>query len=285
MTLRTTVGISLLNEMRKPLITHLECIDNSLGIESSVEIGRMRILLNEARTAHLSEPDEVFNDLFLLEELLQLFEHYGKFWFLLANFKFTDSWNELQNAFDSIRLIRRFTDIDISGIEDQLYEIESAYPYEIFFSIGVIVEKFECSICGEDIDSFDCIHRKGELYRGQMAFGKAKNIERLDHVAMVKHPVDKRCVISYENDAPQFEVVRYISSLLSSKQLKISKFGGIAWVKRRISNPEHKDLPRNTLCYCGSRQKFKKCCINKAFVENDHAQIFPANSLIERIRF
>lgn len=282
MALNTKAGIGLLSDLRKPLKSHLELVDAKAGIAATPEIGQLLTKLAEARTIHASDCDEALNEIFILERYVQLFAEYGQLWAQIAESQFTESWSSLQGAFDLIRLIRRFSRLDVSAIEDQLYALESAYPYNIFFSMGAVVERFECSICGNDIDSFDCAHRKGELYRGVMAYGIARNIVNIDHLAMVEHPVDKRCTISYSDDAPQFGVVRYLGNLVSSKELLVSCFGGIAWGKKVVPNKEHRVLGRNDRCYCRSGRKFKNCCINKAFVEQDHAQIIPAHSIIER---
>ena len=280
--LKTDLGRHLLSELRKPLKLHLELVDAEAGADASPELERLRFMLAEARVVHDSGTDETLNDIFVLEKYVQFFGEYGYLWRNIATFQFSESWSSLQNAFDLIRLVRKFSNINVSTLENQLYALESAYPYKVFFSMGAVVERFECSICGKDIDSFECKHRKGELYRGQMAYGIARNIVRFDHLAMVEHPVDKRCVVTYANDAPQFGVVRYIGELLDSKKLLVSNFGSIAWGKRRIPNPNHTDLGRNQSCYCGSGRKFKKCCIDKAFTEQDHAQILPTHSIIER---
>lgn len=280
--LKSEFGLHLLSEMRKPLRVHLKLVDAEAGTEASPELELLRSKLAEARVQHHAGTDETLNDIFVLEKYVQLFGEYGHLWRKIATSQFSESWSSLQTAFDLIRLIRRFSNVSVSTLEDQLYALESAYPYNVFFSMGAVVERFECNICGKDIDSFECTHRKGELYRGQMAYGIAKNIVQFDHLAMVEHPVDKRCVITYANDAPQFGVVRYIGELLSSGKLLVSNFGSIAWGKRRIQNPNHENLGRNQPCYCGSGRKFKKCCIDKAFTEQDHAQILPTQSIIER---
>lgn len=282
MALKTSVGLDLLSEMRGPLRAHLGHVDAQVGVEASPAIEQLLLNLGGARIAHASSCDEVLNEIFILEKYVRLFGYYGLLWQQIATSQFSESWSSLQSAFDLVRLIRRFSSLDISAIENQLYALETAYPYNIFFSMGAVIEQFECSICGKDIDSFDCMHRKGELYRGQMAYGIARNIIRLDHLAIVDQPVDKRCVVSYSNDAPQFGVIRYISELLSSKKLLASNFGSIFWEKRRSRSSDHRNIGRNDPCYCQSGLKFKKCCFDKAFIEQDHAQILPAESLIER---
>lgn len=279
--LKTAEGCDLLSSLRAPLRVYLQLVDADVGVTKLSEIDRLLSELSNSKVLHESGEEDVLNDVFLLERYVRLIGEYGLLWRQVASSQFSESWCTLQNAFDLIRLIRRFSNINTSAIEDQLNALESLYPYDVFFSMGAVVEWFECSICGKDIDSFDCHHRKGELYRGQLAYAIARNIVQFDHIAIVDQPADKRCVISFSNDNDCFSAVRYLGELISSKKLLISCFGGVAWGKRRILNPEYKSLRRNELCYCQSGLKFKKCCINKAFTEQDHAQILPRTSIIQ----
>lgn len=281
--LKTAKGLQLLSELGSPLRRHLEIVDLEVGCYESQYIVQALAKLSESKSSHINSTEEILNEIFILEKFAQLFLEYGRMWLEISQSNFSESWVCLQNAFDLIRIIRRFSGLNVSAIENQLYALESAYPYNIFFSVGAVVEQFDCSICGQDIDSFECIHRKGELYRGEIAYGIARNISHFDHVAMVEHPADKRCVISYPNDAPQFSVVRYLAGLVSTKKILISKFGGISWQKIKTPNPDHLYLRRNDLCYCQSGRKFKKCCIANDYIERDHAEIFSANSIIQDI--
>ncbi|MFJ2458432.1 SEC-C metal-binding domain-containing protein [Pseudomonas neuropathica] len=281
--LKTAEGCDLFSSLHAPLKACLQLVDVEVGISKSSEIEKLLSELSDSKTLHELSEEAVLNDIFVLERYVLLIGEYALLWRQIASSKFSESWITLQNAFDLIRLIRRFSNIDTSAIEDQLYALETLYPYKVFFSMGAVVEWFECSICGKDIDSFDCNHRKGELYLGRIAYATARNIVQLDHIAIVDQPADKRCVISFSNEDNCFSAVRYLGELISSKKLLISCFGGVAWGKRRLQNPEYKVLRRNELCYCQSGIKFKKCCINKAFTEQDHAQILPRMSIIPRI--
>jgi hypothetical protein len=275
-------GDVLLANFADSLKRNLVAIDIGVGLEHSPELDHLTSRLTDARELYCEASDEVLDDIFVLERYVRMFGEYGLLWHQIKSLRFSESWSTLQNVFDLIRQIKRFSTIDVSAIEDQLYALETLYPYNIFFSIGAVVERFDCSICGHDIDSFECTHRRGELYRGQVAIAIARNIVQLDHVAMVEQPVDKRCVISYKNDAPQFSVVRYLANLLSNRSLTVLRFSGAVWAKRIISNERHREMGRNELCYCDSGRKYKKCCIGKASVEQDHVQIIPGLSILPR---
>ncbi|MFH2135378.1 MAG: SEC-C metal-binding domain-containing protein [Pseudomonadota bacterium] len=280
--LNSEVAEQICSEYRAEMLDFLVQVDRDIGAETASSLDILREGLNAARTANENGPDEILNDLYVLDRYLDFFTRYGLVWKLIARQQFADSWDALQDALDCLRLIRRFSAIDISEFEDQLIELEKSFPYHVFFSIGAAVESFECSICGQDMDSFDCPHRKGYLYRGHMAYGIARKITNFDHVALVEKPEDKRCVVKYEDTSEQFSIVRFIAQLLLSRKMKVSEFGRLLFSKRSIPNPEYRKVGRNAPCYCGSGKKFKTCCVSKAYIESDHVDVLPHPIVIER---
>ena len=282
MRLRTLPAESLYEEMRELLRQFLSDVDLEIGLDGSTRIegARERIAVFFAQNS--DGPDELLDDIYVIGRYVDLFARYGELWRLIAEEKFSASWSKLQDTLDSLRLVRRFSNINVSGLEEQLVELEKTYPYNVFFSIGALVEQFECSICGLDIDSFECPHRKGQLYRGRMAVGIARNLVSLDHVAMVDQPEDRRCVVTYEDTGEQFMVVRFLSRLLRERSMSISDFGFLLFSKRMKPNPGYKKVGRNAPCFCGSGIKFKRCCIAKSQIEGDHVDITCRPLPIER---
>lgn len=282
MNLNSEIAEEICRKYRPVILDFLAQVDRDIGVENAGSLDIVREGISEARTANENGPDELLNDLYVLNGYLDFFARYGLLWKHLACQQFSKSWDTLQGTLDALRFIRKFSAIDISEFEDQLLELEKSYPYNVFFSIGAAVESFECSICGQDMDSFDCPHRKGHLYRGRMAYGIARNITNFDHVAMVDKPEDKRCVVKYEDTGEQFSLVRFIAQLLLSRKMKVSEFGKLEFSKRSIPNPEYRKVGRNAPCYCGSGKKFKTCCISKAHTEGDHVDVVPHPIVIER---
>jgi hypothetical protein len=228
------------------------------------------------------ENDDHLADLFVLDRYVELCSIYGALWQSIIQQRFSASWNALQDALDSLRLIKRFSQIDVLFFEDQLLALEQAYPYKVFFSVGMTVKMFECSLCGKDIDSEACLHRRGHLYSGEMAYGIARAVAELDHVSVVTRPEDKRCVASFEDTAEQFGLIRYVSELTASGQLRISDFTRLHFSKRIVRNPHYVKVGRNCPCFCGSGKKFKRCCISKEVLEGDHAEVVAEARNIEQ---
>lgn len=161
----------------------------------------------------------------------------------------------------------------MSFFESQLTELEQLYPYNVFFSVGMVVEGLECSLCGFDIDSDECLHIRGQLYSGRIATAIVKDVARFDHAALVTNPANKRCVVQYEDTGAQFNVIRYLSNLIKSNKFQVSDQLNVRFSKRKLPNPEYKKLGRNEQCFCNSGRKFKKCCMAKDHIEEDHVDI------------
>jgi hypothetical protein len=240
------------------------------GQQTIAEMHRIVAKEQEATT----EADEAYlNDLYVLDKYVCFLATYGELWQKIINQEFADSWCSLQDALGLLRLLKRFSTIDINFFESQLTELEQVYPYNVFFSSGMVVAGLECSLCGFDIDSDECLHLRGQLYRGRMATAVVQKILRLDHVGLVTHPADKRCVMKYEDTAEQFKVIRHLSNLIISKRCHISDLWSVRFSNRRLPNPEYRKLGRNERCFCGSGAKFKKCCMANEYVEEEHVDI------------
>ena len=216
--------------------------------------------------------ENYLNDLYVLDSYLSFWRSYCETWKLIVNKEFKESWCKLQDSIDLLKTLKKFSRIRLDFFENQLLELEKAYGYHIFMSAGIIVEEYECSICGKDIDSLECNHRIGRLYRGEIASGIAKNIT-IDHASLVSSPDNKRCVVSNENDSHIFTIIRYLSNVIENKQCSISDFNRIEISENKHKNPDYVPQGRNEQCSCGSGKKFKKCCIDKEYIDGIHADI------------
>ena len=234
-----------------------------------------------------NEPDETSNECFILSEFINLLLDYTSFWALVVSEKYSDSWSKLQDVQSRLRVIYRFTEKEklplLSHIEKQCGSLEILFPYSMFLSVGILNEEVECSICGKSIDSFDCEHIAGELYRGKMARGIVKKIKEVDHVSLVTNPADKRCTVQVLDNAPEFNGVKYLANSIGKRELEPLCFDHVEISKRRILNDKIPTVGRNEPCPCGSGKKFKKCCINQRYVEKDHAEIIIGNIAVAEL--
>jgi hypothetical protein len=235
-------------------------------------ITEIKSALASARSQGDAE-ESYLNDLFVLDAYSDLLLAYSDLWQNVVEQRFAASWNSLQDALDLLRVIKRFSGVDVIFFEDQLTQLEGLYPYDVFASVGMVVEGFNCNICSWDIDSDDCPHLRGRLYRGVMAHGIARGIRHLNHVALTTTPADKRCVIDYPNDGEQFKLVRFLSNLLKANQCRPSDFSHLRHSTRPLPDVGDKGVGRNDPCPCGSGTKFKKCCLVGPAREQKHVDI------------
>lgn len=280
-TLQTAPANNLFEHLKPVARDALVALNELRFLDSKQAIAELHTRLAAARAAEECPEDYLLNDFYILNKYVGFLSFYVETWHRIIKHEFSTSWNSLQDSLDLLRLIKRFSGIDISFFETQLVELERTYPYNVFFSIAATVDHFECSICGLNLDSHECPHMRGQLYAGVMAYGIARKIREVDHVSIVTHPRDKRCVVRYDDSGEQFKLVRHLSTLVASKKFQISDFAYLRFSKRQSQNPDYQKLGRNERCFCGSGMKFKRCCISKVYVERDHVDIVAEPRRIE----
>ena len=140
-------------ELLKPqLRSVLVSFDDLCFPDGYAEIENIRALSQKTQQEINCSDEPYLNDMFALTKYLDLFLEYGKLWENIFGQHFSDSWSSLQNTLDLLRLIKKFSAINIQFFENQLIELEQTYPYNVFFSIGASVEFFR-------VQHLRCKHR------------------------------------------------------------------------------------------------------------------------------
>lgn len=136
-------------------------------------------------------------------------------WILLKRDMPNEAWDRLVAAqmayLDATRAHSGFAHCEVRLME--LEQIEGhMFPPQVFTSAGFVSDWVDCSICGEQYAK--CEHLRGKPYMGEFCEVIHRN-PRADHVAVVKHPADKRCrVVSFNTkeghrDKLSWEVTPY----------------------------------------------------------------------------
>ena len=215
-----------------------------------------------------------------------IYNCYFRFFAKFANYhqslldeKYKDSWFYLQDCFDLARVVGKFVAQDkrreIPQIVDILRQYEKMYPYNDnwFWSSEFVVLKSRCSICGKSMQSFECTHRKGNLYWGDFA---VENIYKADlkSVSLVDHPRDKRrfTETKEQSELPEKERFNKLDAFLRLRVNPLQYFDMRTKTEFR-RNHRIKKMNRNDVCFCGSGKKFKKCCSNKLYGDYGIAKI------------
>lgn len=220
--------------------------------------------------------DDFYDDMFICQTFCMFLATYADYWTILLQKDYPESWNRLQDAIDCLRTLNRFSLVNKTSVfrffEKQLQSLEILYPYRIFASIEVIAGRVECSICQKSIDSLECSHIQGELYRGKVAYGIVRDIKEFLSMSLVENPADKRCVMSEIEGKPiRFPCVEYLAKSMVNRKFNALMVSHTVKTTRKEFTV-FENIPRNDKCPCGSGKKYKKCCLGKT-IEKPHIEI------------
>ena len=121
-------------------------------------------------------------------------------WVLLKQEDPDSAWNKLIVAQEAAVAAVR-ADSGFSHVRQYYQRLEAieelVFPPQVYTSSGTITQQLECSICGREYE--DCEHLIGKPYTGEFCHVIIQDF-KLDHVAIVDHPADKRCRITSFHD-------------------------------------------------------------------------------------
>jgi hypothetical protein len=155
------------------------------------------------RTMIKSKDEKSSNILLSLENLLSAYISELKMYVFLKEDDMDKAWESLVTAQYSIRTAFQADDI-VSSYDGELYmeKLElievTFFPRQTFNSIEAIVEKSECSICGQDYGK--CAHVKGRPYMGQICYRKITKMKLQGVSILVTNPANKMCRVIHFSD-------------------------------------------------------------------------------------
>lgn len=249
--------------------------------DSFGELKQCENLFKDVKEIAIRNKDErLANAQKVYELYFEFFAAFAKYHQSLFDGKYKDSWNYLQDCLDIAKAVGKFLDIEerreVPAIVEILLQYEKMYPYNVFCSSEYIVSKSHCSICGKSMQSLDCAHRKGKLYWGDVAVEMIDEIRKIQAVCLVSHPEDKRCIIETKEQAnlPEQERFKKLHDFLEMKINPLQFFDIHSKIERRRDWQIPK-MNRNDMCFCGSGNKFKNCCIDKMYYNHERIIISP----------
>lgn len=218
----------------------------------------------------------------VVKEYLVLVCNLTRYFELLLSGKYKSSWDVLQNCLDNIVFIGRYVEpskrFDIPDILGLLLSYERLYPYHVFASSEMLITKSHCSICGNALLSLDCSHLVGNLYWGEVACEVVDDM-KFEAVALVSHPLDKRCVMELSEDKrSEVEKFAFLHEFVQQSPNLLLVFD----IEEQKSIRQRDDIVvvgRNDPCSCGSGKKFKKCCYPNLNYEHIHYKITTKSSI------
>jgi hypothetical protein len=155
--------------------------------------------LKERAIAH--EYEDAANALLSFGEIADALIHELNMWIAIKEEKYAEAWDFLVNAqvaaIDAMRAHRMADHLE--GYIAHLSALEKhIFPNHGFLSIGAIVQKSECSLCGQEHGT--CDHLVGKPYMGKMCYEFVSEFE-LEEISFVKIPGNKHCRVTSFTDA------------------------------------------------------------------------------------
>ena len=139
------------------------------------------------------EDEDSANQLLSFEEMLQALIFELTMWVAFKDDDAHAAWTALIEAQSAGRTAMQAH--EISGWMDtcieRLHVLEHLlFPPQTFVSMGMIIRKSSCSICGREYG--ECDHVKGKAYMGQMCARVIEEFEKLE-TSIVSEPANKHC--------------------------------------------------------------------------------------------
>lgn len=221
--------------------------------------------LASAKSAYVAEGrEDNATAAWCLETIASAQDHFiGAFLHLKHN-DFYEAWCLFERAEIALhQLARHYTPPDdqfgLLHMQTAIAQFQSLYPYRLFFSPGMVVRRATCSICGETFRlTGGCEHEVGEIYKGEMCCRVLNDIEPLE-ISIVEKPVQKYSVPFSDDISYDYGPVHYVTAALASPWHGWS----VEKEERLVAREGFPGTSRNESCPCGSKKKYKKCCLLK----------------------
>lgn len=259
--------------------------DNNILLEIKENI------LGNKKAAVFQNDDILSKEYWCLEQIYESQNCFIEAFKLIKEHKYYDGWCKLEKSEIALHFLSKHFDINSPGyklnfIEDKITEIQSLFPYKVFFSTELIEKKIQCSICDKVITPRNkCEHEIGEVYNGEVCIRKITDGEFIG-IAVVQNPVHKYSVAFPINDKKEnvdpydYSVVKYLIDRLNSPfdNWRVER------MKRRHPHENFSHIGRNELCPCGSGIKYKKCCLKESGVLMPHIEFIFANDIPKELQ-
>lgn len=200
-----------------------------------------------------------------METIGRIQDHFVSAFANMKSSNYKKAWDQLERCEIEIKFLDdHFTDDDGDfGIEHcrvHTSQFQELYQLKLGVSPGILCKEIRCSICNSRLTlRSGCSHKIGEIYDGEYCGRTVVDFDIL-HVALVENPAQRFSVIFPEEDLERrFSLVNYVCRGLRSPWHSWS----YKKEERRQHHPAFRRLGPNDLCACGSKVKYKRCCLNK----------------------
>jgi hypothetical protein len=142
--------------------------------------------------------EEAANALFHLQCGLNAQIAFLKMWLSLKKSEYYEAWDFLIDAEEYISIAMRAKDGG-AGLDEFLEDLRRVervvFPgYNVYNSWGAVIRAGQCTICARPFS--ECDHVEGLVYGGRLCVRIRPEIVRVEHIALVEEPRDRRCVVT-----------------------------------------------------------------------------------------
>lgn len=262
-------------------LTHIVELLRQVKDRSADDVSKISDGLALAKQEAIGDEDEAAaKHIWCLEQILLAQQQYIASFELLRQADYYEAWCKLERIELTLRFLApHFGDskrefwLDFIRVHSRQWQ--ELFPYRIFMSPEIIEHEKICSICRKVLSIRNpCGHRVGEIYGGQMCHRIVTRPEFIG-TAFVESPVQKYSVpflvdpkTGGVEDQYNYKLVQYAALRLTSA------FDGWSFerIQRRHPHSRFASVGRNDPCPCGSKDKYKRCCLPESGVLGEHVQ-------------
>ena len=196
--------------------------------------------------------------------------------------KFYEGWCELERAENAYHsLYPHFKDelnsFSLEFIFKHIIQYQELFPYKMFLSLENIVKEKKCNICGQIINiRKSCGHKVGEIYDGERCIRIITDVEFLA-VSLVEKPLNKYTVTFIVDEKTGKKIDHYDYSIIEFIVERLeSPFHNWDYerTEKRYPHEKFKDIDKEENCPCGSKRKYKDCCLKESGVLRPHIEVY-----------
>lgn len=249
-------------------------------------------ILNEKKIAVDKSNQDFAKQLWIYETILKIQEDFIRSFKLMKEELFYEAWCSLEQTELGIGFLARHYDISndeykICTIDRLTTGFQSIFPYKIFMSPELLEIEKICSVCKSPISiRKPCEHIVGDIYDGKMCC-RIVTKSKLLGMAMVFDPVQKYSVgFTVDKDGEKIDQYNYSvpKYLIDRLETPFDEWSADK-TKKRHPHSNFKYLGRNDLCPCGSKIKYKKCCLNEEGVLRPHVEFYFPNGIAPVLQY
>ena len=223
--------------------------------------------------------------LWIYQTIIEIHKLYVYAFSLLKEKSYYKAWCQLERIEITFHSLNRHFSFDkklyfLWHIKKSVKNLQVLFPYRMFASSEILKKKKKCSVCEKEISIRNpCGHVVGEIYNGEMCHRIVTKAEILG-ISLVENPGNKYSVMFLKDektdeqvDHYNYDTIDYLFDLIESPyelwNLKVSQ--------TEIRIEDYGNIGRNDPCSCGSRKKFKKCCLTKIGQKYPHYEFIVTN--------